>query len=115
MKDIIYQHRTSLRNHMRLISFQEKSEEGEYITNKKKLFIYSVSKQTHVRGGGGHRPDIYLTKVYSSKAKRERFIMRVKGTMYVIQNDELYQIHYAHIFKLHVQRKVESTGISVSE
>lgn len=47
-------------------------------------------------------PYLYVLKEHNSKEQREKFLCRIKGSMYVINNGRLFFVRFTHSLKINL-------------
>ena len=115
MRDILYKKRQSLKNHRKMISINEHSEDKECKTHVRKSFIYIVKGVAKVDGAVS-QPDIYIKKFFDTKSGREDFSFRVKGAFFMTRGHGIFKIHFCHTLKINItwKNKVFSPNKSVT-
>ncbi|MDP8265453.1 MAG: hypothetical protein P9M07_00745 [Candidatus Aceula meridiana] len=104
MKEIAFKNITSVRKRRKIISLVEKTEKDGCLVNSQKTLVYIVSPQVEkVRRLS--RPEYFVSKTYDSKAKEEKFSLRVKGTSYVVQGNSLLKVDFCHSLKIDIRPK----------
>ncbi len=107
MREIAFKNITSHQKRRKIISLAEKMERDNCLISSYKTLVYIVSPQTEkVRNLS--QPEYYISKFYDSKAKEERFWLRVKGTSYIVQNSSLFKVDFCHSLKIEIRPRVSS-------
>jgi len=104
MKEIAFKNMTSVQKRRKIISLVERTEKDDCLIISHKTLVYIVSPQTEkVRSLS--RPEYFVSKTYDSKAKEEKFSLRVKGTSYVVQGNSLLKVDFCHSLKIDIHPK----------
>jgi hypothetical protein len=119
MHDIVFKNFTSLDHLCRDVFLSERSENNGVTTKTQKHFIYFVrdhmfldsqeSLGAWVKKYGRKGPrlkSLSVLKSYNSKIGEEKFEVKIVGNIYVLQEQEIFNVDFTQIFK--IDRKGES-------
>lgn len=107
MKRLSYKKNNLSRSRGRTISIREHTTDKESDTLVVKNFVYLVTRVDAVPQELP-QPEIRILKKVDTESRREGFVFRVKGVIYIKKNRFIFQIRYAHglniriLWKTHV-------------
>lgn len=124
MRDILFKNLTSQDHHRRDILFSEHVVRNGVTTKTEKHFIYFVRDHAFLDNPGGletwikkyvskgpRLKDLSVLKSYDSKIGEERFEVKIAGNLYVLREQDIFNVDFTQIFK--IDRKGEKLkGIS---
>lgn len=113
MRDILYKNLTSLDHHQRDIFLSEAFVQDGVNIKTEKHFIYSVRDHALLdkpeklkvwvekyASEGPRLKDLSVLKSYDSKAGEERFEVRITGELYILREQDIFNIDFMQIFKI---------------
>jgi len=119
MRDIIFKNLTSLNHQQRDILLSEHIVQHGVTTRTQKHFIYSVCDRTFLdkpqklqtwikkyAGKGPRLKNLSVLKSYDGKAGEERFEVKITGNLYVLREQDIFNVDFTQVFK--INRKGES-------
>ena len=119
MRDILFKNLTSIDHQRRDIFMSEQLVQDGVITRTQKHFIYSVCGRTFLdkpeklqtwikkyAGKGPRLKDLSVIKTYDSKAGEERFEVKIAGNLYILREQDIFNVDFTQVFK--INRKGES-------
>jgi len=95
MKQVRYAKRNSMKDGRKRMSIWETSDEKECKTSVKKHFIYIVQSTGRTQKNL-NPPRIDISKNVDTKRKEEKFHFRVKGSFYLAQNEQMFEVNFCH-------------------
>jgi len=104
MKTILYRKRQSLKNHRKMVSINEQSDEKECKTHVRKSFAYIVSNVTAEKEII-EAPEIHIKKSFDTKRHQEKFSFRVKGAFYIKEHKAIYKVDFCHTLRIELEWK----------
>ena len=104
MREILYKNLTSIKKRRRVIFVSERSENKDYKTQTSKTFVYFVKRELQ-KNIQTTQPIFYITKFFNSYTQEEKFILRVKGTFFVIRPQGFQEITFCHSMRIHIWPK----------
>ena len=99
MVELQYKNLTSLEKGRKIIAIKEESRKNGFLTRTDKRFIYLVRDNKNLRESLT-APRFYILKIHDSKNRKERFLFRVKGSFYVVKNQEVHTVYFCHSFRI---------------
>ena len=99
MRDILYKNLTSTDKRKRVISSSETVDKQGIRSIIKRHFICMLKE---VENGElqAPMPYLYVLKVRNTKEQKERFLCRIKGSLFAIKQGKLYMILFTHSLKI---------------
>ena len=104
MKNILYKKRQSIKNHRKVVSINEHSDEKDCVTHVRKSFSYIVSRTDN----GKYEvevPEIFIKKAFDTKQCKENFSFRVRGAFFIKQNIDIFKVDFCHTLKIELEWK----------
>ncbi|MFC1699728.1 hypothetical protein ACFL1I_07230 [Candidatus Omnitrophota bacterium] len=113
MRDILYKNLTSTDHHRRDIFMSEQFIYQGVTTKTEKHFIYSVRDHAFLdspnklegwvkkyANKGPRLRDLSVVKRYDSKIGEERFEVKIVGNLYVLRDQDIYNVDFTQVFKI---------------
>lgn len=113
MRDILFKNLTSLDHHRRDIFLSECVVQKGITTRTEKHFIYFVRDHAFLDNPerleawikkyvnkGPRLKDLTVLKSYDSKIGEEKFEVKIVGTIYVLRDQDIFNIDFTQIFKI---------------
>ena len=113
MRDILFKNLTSLDHHRRDILFSERVVQNGVTTKTEKHFVYSVRDhafldnpeglETWIKkyvSKGPRLKDLSVLKSYDSKIGEEKFEVKLAGSLYILREQDIFNIDFTQIFKI---------------
>lgn len=104
MKNVMYRKKDLVSRVGRAISLREAASDKESDTLVNKTFVYLVSRVDQIPQDIP-APQVFITKKIESEARREVFLFRVKGVVYMREHRFIYRVEYSHGLTVHLQWK----------
>ena len=118
MRDIVYKNLTSLDHHKRDVSLSEAFILNGVKTKTQKHFTYSVRDHAMLHNSqeledwikryaskGPQLKDLSVLKSYDSKAGEEKFEVKIVGNLYVMRDQDIFNVDFVQEFKIDRQGK----------
>ena len=102
MRNLVLRNMTSLEKRRRILSSQEISERDGIRTFIRRNFIFQAT-ETDIQEESPDRTKVYILKYHNSDEQKDKFLFRLKGSIYAVSNDKVYLITYIHSFKLELK------------
>jgi len=113
MRDIVFKNMTSSDHHKRDILLSEAFIRNGVTVKTQKHFTYSVNDHMFLEGskqleqwlkkyaGKGPRlKDLSVLKSYDSKTGEERFEVKIIGNLYVLREQDIFNVNFTQVFKI---------------
>ncbi len=99
MRDLLYKNLTSRDKRRKVIACSEISDKQGVRSIIRRHFIYMVKE---VSGASPQKPEpyLYVLKVRDTKTQTEKFLCRIKGSVFVVHNGKLFLIIFQHSLKI---------------
>lgn len=104
MKNVVYHKKDLIARMGRAVSVRESMSDKESDTKVNKTYVYLVSHVDQIPQDIP-QPEVFITKKIDSEGKREVFLFRVKGVVYVKEHRFIYRVQYSHGLMVHLQWK----------
>ena len=101
MKRVAFKKNDLSRNRGRFISIRENDADKDSDTRVVKNFVYLVTRADAVPEQLP-QPQIRILKKIDTERRREGFVFKVKGVIYIKENRFIYQIRYAHSLNIQI-------------
>jgi len=101
MKSVTYQKSDLSRNRGRAISIRENVADKDSHTRVVKNFVYLVTRVDAVPEQIP-QPEIRVLKKIDTERRREGFVFKVKGVIYIKKNRFIFQIAYGHSLNVQI-------------
>lgn len=101
MRDILFKNLTSADRKKRMISSSETVDKQGVRSIIRRHFICKVEEIKHKKIS---RPvsHIYVFKERNTKEKKEKFLCRIKGSLYLLSNGRLFLVLFVHSLQIHL-------------
>ena len=119
MRDIVFKNMTTLDHHRRDIFLSEAFVQNGVATKTQKHFVYFVHDHAYLDNPekleawmrkyvnkGPHLKNLSVLKSFDSKVGEERFEVKIAGNLYILREQDIYNVDFTQIFK--IDRKGES-------
>jgi hypothetical protein len=119
MRDILFKNSTSLDHQRRDIFFSERFIQQGVTTETQKHFIYFIRDHAFLNNPeklqewvkkyvhqGPRLKNLSVLKSYDSKIGEERFEVKIVGNLYVLREQDIFNVDFTQIFK--IDRKGQS-------
>ncbi len=100
MRDIVLKNLTSVNKKRRIMSSSEVINQNGVETRINRNFIYRVSEKDRLENDNVPVPKIYIYKNCDTKNHKSKFSYKVKGSIYLINEEKVYLVNYIHSFRL---------------
>ena len=102
MRNVVLRNLTFLEKRRRILSSQEESERNGIHTHIRRNFIYQIKDiaDSQLEKESPPKSIVYVLKYHNTKEKKDKFLFRLKGILYAVSNEKVYQITYLHSFRL---------------
>jgi hypothetical protein len=99
MRDLLYKNLTSQDKRRKVIACSEISDKQGVRSVIRRHSIYMVKE---VSGTSFQKPEpyLYVLKVRDTKAQTEKFLCRIKGSVFVVHDGKLFLIIFQHSLKI---------------
>lgn len=104
MKDVVYRKRDLFKNRGRIVSVIENVAQHDSSTRVVKNFVYMVSRVDAVPKTLP-TPKIRMLKGVDTQAREERFVFKVKGSVYIKEKRFIFELRYCHSLNVLMQWK----------
>ena len=101
MKRVAYKKTELSNNRGRAISIRENDADKESDTRIVKNFVYLVSAADAVPGNLP-QPEIRILKKIDTEHRKESFVFKVKGLIYIKKNRFIFKVRYVHSLNVQV-------------
>ncbi|MDP8259551.1 MAG: hypothetical protein P9L96_00890 [Candidatus Gygaella obscura] len=102
MRDIVLRNLTSANKKRRIMTSCETINQNGVETRINRNFIYRVSEKQRLESDNVPAPKIYIYKNSDSKNQQSKFSYKVKGSMYLVNEEKVYLVNYLHSFRLNL-------------
>ena len=99
MRDLLFKNLTSREKKRKILSSSEIVDKEGIRSVIRRHFVCLV-KEVKEKPAGKPLPYLYVLKQRNTKAQKERFFCRIKGSMYAINNKKLYLLLFMHSLKI---------------
>jgi hypothetical protein len=102
MRDLLYRNMTSLDKKRRIIATSEILDKEGLHRVIHRHFVYIV-KEIPKEDTSKPKPYLYVLKIRNNKEQKEKFFCRIKGSMYLAQDNKLFLIVFTHSLKISLE------------
>ncbi len=102
MRDLLYKNLTSLDKKRRVIASSEVVDKEGIHRVIHRHFVYMI-KEVAAENNSKPSSYLYVLKERNNKEQREKFFCRIKGSMYLVQENKLYLIIFTHSLKISLE------------
>ncbi|MBU0503745.1 MAG: hypothetical protein ABH882_02970 [Candidatus Omnitrophota bacterium] len=102
MRDLLYKNLTSLDKKKRIIASSETLDKEGLRRVIHRHFVYMV-KEAKQQDNSKPTPYVYVLKERNNAQQKEKFFCRIKGSMYLTQDNKLYLIVFMHSLKISLE------------
>ena len=106
MKNVLHKTRVAFDNRIKMTKIIENMEDKDCVTKVRKTFVYVLSP-TVGELQTSPEPLIKILKSFDTKTRDEKFLFRIKGTVYVNHNRRLVKVDYCHTLRIHLKWKTK--------
>ncbi len=101
MRDIVFKNLTSESKKRKIIASSEIMDREGVRSIIHRHFICVIREITNKEM---HKPTpyLYVLKEHNNKEQREKFFCKIKGSIYAVNKDKLYQILFMHSLKINL-------------
>lgn len=99
MRELLYKNLTSVEKGRKVLSIIEESQKNGFFTRTSRRFIYMIKESANLRESLV-APTFYILKIHDSKNHKERFLFKVKGNFFVVNNSQVRIVYFCHSFKI---------------
>ena len=113
MRDILFKNLTSLDHDKRDVFLSEAFVQSGITTNTQKHFIYFIRDHAFLdnpeklqawmkkyASKGPRLKDLSVLKSYDSKSGEEKFEVKIMGNLYVLREQDMFNIDFTQVFKI---------------
>lgn len=99
MRNLVFRNLTSRDRRRKMISSQEVINKPGVRSVVQRHFVCILKE---MQGEAAHRPApyLYVLKEHNSKDRIEKFFCKIKGNMYVVNNNKLFLVLFMHSLKI---------------
>lgn len=101
MRDLLFKNLTSVDKKRRIISSSEVIDNQGVRSIIRRHFVCMI-KEVKDNQTSRPLPNIYVFKERNTKEKKEKFLCRIKGSLYALSKDKLFLVLFAHSLKIHL-------------
>ena len=101
MRDLLFKNLTSEDRKRKIIATSEVSDKQGLRTTIHRHFV-SIVKEVADKEMEKPLSYVYVLREHNTIEQRERFFCRIKGSMYVVNNDKLYLVLFMHSLKINL-------------
>lgn len=102
MRDLLYKNLTSLDKRKRIIASSETLDKEGLRRVIHRHFVYMV-KEVAQRDDLKPSPYVYVLKERNNVQQREKFFCRIKGSMYLAQDNKIFLILFTHSLRISLE------------
>ncbi|MDP3143630.1 MAG: hypothetical protein Q8N14_06850 [Candidatus Omnitrophota bacterium] len=99
MRELLYKNLTSLEKGRRILAISEESQKNGFLTRTSRKFIYMIKDTENLRESLT-APVFHIFKIRDSKNRKERFVFKVKGNFFVVNDQKVRLVYFCHSFKI---------------
>lgn len=101
MRDLVFKNMTSNNKGRKVISTLETMEANGVLTRIRRNFVYIIKNCDYVQK---HHPlpRLYVLKLKNSDKNEEKFLCRVKGGLYTVNNNKLFFVLFSHSLNINL-------------
>ena len=103
MRDLVFKNLTSLDRRKRIVTSTDVEEKSGMRTKITRHLICLVKEITPSHTVKQPLPYLYVLKERNTKEGRQRFICRIKGSIYTINNSHLYLVTFVHSLRINLK------------
>lgn len=96
MRNLVFKNLTSREKKRRILSTYETVENKGVLTRIKRNFVYIIKDAGNNKKTDLPLPQINVLKIKNSRTRCEKFFCRIKGGLYVANNDKLFFVNFSH-------------------
>lgn len=96
MRNIVFKNLTSAQKKRRILSTCEVVENKGVLTRIRRSFVYIVKSIADSQKEELPIPRVYVLKIKDSRTNHEKFFCRVKGGLYLVNNNKLFFVVFSH-------------------
>jgi hypothetical protein len=100
MRDLVLRNMTSLEKKRKIISSCEVSTSNGVKTRISRYFICALKNAETQTKDVATTPKIYIYKNHDTTSHCSRFLYKIKGNIFVVNQEQVYVVSYIHSFKL---------------
>ena len=102
MRDILFRHLTSENKRKRVIVTSEVADKQGIHSVIRRHFICIVKEVREEEPGAMQKPlpYLYVLKEHDTQRQKEKFLYRIKGSVYAIANKKVFLVLFAHSLKI---------------
>jgi len=103
MRDLLYKNLTSDDKRRKIIRSSEVSDDQGIRSVIHRHFIWMIKEIDPARTKEKPATSIYVVKEKINRECKQRFICRLKGSLYMVSGEKTYLVTYIHSLKIHLQ------------
>lgn len=100
MRDLLFKNLTSQDHKRRTISFSEVVDNSGVRTIVRRHFIYFIKELAKDEEQVQSSPSLAVLKERNTKARTEKFVCKMKGSICITNNEKVYKIFFLHSLKI---------------
>jgi len=100
MRDLLFKNITSEDRRKRRIAASEVSDRQGMRSVIHRHFIYMVREIIAEPKDIQDAPTVCIIKERNSREQKEKFFCKIKGSVFVLKKDRLFQVHFIHSLKI---------------
>ncbi len=101
MRDLVFKNLTSNQKGRKIMSTSEVIERDGIITKVRRNFVYIVKNAKDAKKENV-QPHLYVLKRKDSLTQNEKFLCRIKGSLYTVNNDKLFFVVFSHSLSINL-------------
>ena len=101
MRDLVFKNLTSNQRGRKIMSTSEVMERDGIITRVRRNFIYIVKSAKEAKKEN-MQPQLYVLKRKDSLSHNEKFLCRIKGSLYTVNKDKLFFVVFSHSLSINL-------------
>jgi len=99
MRDLLFKNLTSQDKRKRVIATSEITDKAGVYSTIRRHFVCLVREASYDKMEKP-LPCVYVLKEHNNKEQREKFLCRIKGSIYAVNNGKLFLILFSHSLKI---------------
>lgn len=99
MRELLYKNLTSLEKGRKILAISEESQKNGFLTRTSRKFIYMIKDAENLRASLA-APTFNILKIRDSKTRKERFIFKIKGNFFVVNDHKVRLVYFCHSFRI---------------
>lgn len=101
MRDLVFKNITSNQKKRKILCTYEATEQGGVATRIKRSFVYIV-KNAQDDKSPAPLPHLYLLKIKDTRTREEKFLCRIKGSLYTASDNRMFRVIFSHSLSINL-------------